>query len=140
MKIQELLEQTVAPVPPGQPSGDNPTEPTEGPPNTSNTPLTPQPTGATSQAGQNQPAGSQVNPNAPQVGQPMGGSPANAQRQPGTISGTPYSSNQQQQPVQQKDIDDIKTKITSLQGLLAKQQQSQQSGTQPAQQSNTGGY
>ena len=134
MKIQELLEQTVAPVPPGQPSGDNPTEPTEGPPNTSNTPLTPQPTGATSQAGQNQPAGNQTNPNIPQVGQPMGAAaPDNTQRQPGTISGTPYSSNQQQQqPVQQKDIDDIKTKITQLQGLLAKSQQTQPAGTQPA--------
>ena len=34
MKIIELLEQTVAPRPPGQPSGDVPTEPTEGPPET----------------------------------------------------------------------------------------------------------
>lgn len=127
MKINELVEAMISPQPPGQPSGDNPTEPSEGPPNTTNTPLTPQPTGSTSQAGQNQPAGDQTNPNTPQVGQPMGAAaPDNTQRQPGT----PYSSNQQQQqPVQQKDIDDIKNKITTLQGLLAKQQQP---GSQPA--------
>ena len=145
MKIQELLEQTVSPQPPGQPSGDRPTEPTEGPPNTSNTPQTPAPTGQPPQAGQQpvtpagqqQPSATQApNPNTPQVGKPMGTPTA----QPGNTA-TP--NNQQQQPVQQKDIDDIKTKITQLQGLLAKSQQTQQSGTQPAtqqQQTNTGGY
>jgi hypothetical protein len=35
MRIQELLEQTIAPQPPGT---GQPTQPTEGPPNTSNTP------------------------------------------------------------------------------------------------------
>ena len=126
MKIQELLEQTVAPVPPGQPSGDNPTTPTEGPPSTSNTPQTPAPTGQPPQAGQPPPVASAPNPNTPQVGKPMGNAPVQTPAQP---VATP---NNQQQPVQQKDIDDIKTKITQLQGLLAKSQQTQPAGTQPA--------
>jgi hypothetical protein len=144
MKISELVEATISPQPPGQPSGDNPTEPTEGPPNTSNTPQTPAPTGQPTQAGQQtipstgqqQPADTQVpNPNTPQVGKPMGTAPG----APSTVS-TPNV--QQQSPVQQKDIDDIKTKITQLQGLLAKSQQTQQPGSQPAaqQQPKLGGY
>ena len=38
MRIKELLEQTVAPQPPGLGSTLPTTQPTEGPPNTSNTP------------------------------------------------------------------------------------------------------
>jgi phage terminase Nu1 subunit (DNA packaging protein) len=62
---------------------------------------------------------------------------------PGAPSTAPTPNQQQQPPVQQKDIDDIKTKITQLQGLLAKSQQTQQLGSQPAaqqQQPKLGGY
>jgi len=82
MKIHELLEQTVAPVPAGQGGPLPATTPTEAPPNTSNTPNTNQPTGSTPTATTPTtttpaPTGSAAapNPNTPQVGKPMGANP-----------------------------------------------------------------
>jgi len=82
MKIRELLEQTVAPVPPGQGGPMPATTPTEAPPNTSNTPNTNQPTGGTPPATSPAPTppaptgtAAATNPNTPQVGKPMGANP-----------------------------------------------------------------
>lgn len=130
MKIRELLEQTVAPVPPGQASGSNPTTPTEGPPNTSNTPkvtTNAAPASQTPGTTQTQPTlgnqnpqsatpgpGQQGNPNSPQVGKPMG----SQQQQP----------DPQQQQAQQ-EIDQLTNQIQNLQkqqqGLQQKLGQSQ---------------
>jgi hypothetical protein len=118
MRISELLEQTIAPVPPGQ---TKPLPPTEGPPNTSNTP-TPAPAGTTPTTAP--PAAGTTtmpaaNPNTPQAGQPMGQQPTAQQQQ------------QQQQLTQQSkdtmtDLDKIAAQII---GLKQKQQQMQQQMT-----------
>jgi hypothetical protein len=110
MRISELLEQTIAPVPPGQ---TKPLPPTAASPNT---PTTPPPAGTPPPppppAGTTPPA----NPNTPQVGQPMAQQPTAQQQQ------------QQQQLTQQSkdtmtDLDKIAAQII---GLKQKQQQMQQ--------------
>lgn len=104
MKIFELFEQTIAPVPPGQGAPLPPTQPTTGAPAAANTA-----TGAT--LGNQEPAPA-PNPNTPQVGQPMGG-----------------VNPQQTQQIQQgmnttmTDLDKIAAQIV---GLKQKQQQMQQ--------------
>lgn len=109
MRIFELFEQTIAPVPPGQGAPLPPTQPTTGAPASANTA-----TGAT--LGNQQPAPGQApapNPNTPQVGQPMGGA----------------TNPQQTQQIQQgmnttmTDLDKIAAQIV---GLKQKQQQMQQ--------------
>jgi hypothetical protein len=109
MRIFELFEQTIAPVPPGQGAPLPPTQPTTGAPANANTA-----TGAT--LGNQQPVPGQApapNPNTPQVGQPMGGA----------------TNPQQAQQIQQgmnttmTDLDKIAAQIV---GLKQKQQQMQQ--------------
>ena len=116
MKIYELFEQTIAPVPPGQ---GQPSPPTEAPPKTGNTPQTPPPSGTTPAPATTAAA---PNPNTPQVGQPMGGT-------------TPAPNPQQTQQLQQAskdtmtDLDKIAAQIV---GLKQKQQQMQQQMQQVA--------
>jgi hypothetical protein len=110
MKIFELFEQTIAPVPPGQGAPLPPTQPTTGAPAAANTA-----TGAT--LGNQQPVPGQApaptpNPNTPQVGQPMGAT-------------TPQQTQQIQQGMNttMTDLDKIAAQIV---GLKQKQQQMQQ--------------
>lgn len=125
MKIKELLEQTVAPVPPGQASGDNPTTPTEGPPNTSNTPKITQPTGTapttqTPTTGQSKPT---LGNQQPQVAAPGPGQPGNPNTpQAGKPMGQPAA---QPNPQQQQDQQQL-TQLTQQLQALQKQQQSLQ--------------
>ena len=115
MRIYELFEQTIAPVPPGQ---SQPLPPTETPPKTGNTPQTPPPPGTAPAPATTAPP----NPNTPQVGQPMGGN-------------TPAANPQQTQQLQQAskdtmtDLDKIAAQIV---GLKQKQQQMQQQMQQVA--------
>ena len=105
MKIFELFEQTVAPVPPGQGAPMPPTQPTTGAPASANTA-----TGAT--LGNQQPVPPAPNPNTPQVGQPMG-------------AVNPQQTQQIQQGMNttMTDLDKIAAQIV---GLKQKQQQMQQ--------------
>ena len=126
MKIYELLEQTIGPVPPGQSGPLPPTSPTEGPPNTSNSPKITSPAVSTipPSAGQqldpttlgNQTTQGLVpgqpntaNPNTSQAGKPMGQNPT--------------QQNQQQSKDTMTDLDKIAAQIV---GLKQKQQQMQQ--------------
>jgi hypothetical protein len=108
MKIYELFEQTVAPVPPGQGAPMPPTQPTTGAPAAANT-------ATTATLGNQQPAAGQQpapNPNTPQVGQPMGAAnPQQAQQI------------QQGMTTTMTDLDKIAAQIV---GLKQKQQQMQQ--------------
>jgi hypothetical protein len=114
MRIFELFEQTIAPVPPGQGAPLPPTQPTTGAPAAAAN------TATTATLGNQQPVPGQApgqapapNPNTPQVGQPMGGS----------------TNPQQAQQIQQgmnttmTDLDKIAAQIV---GLKQKQQQMQQ--------------
>jgi hypothetical protein len=108
MKIYELFEQTVAPVPPGQGAPMPPTQSTSGAPAAANTA-----TQAT--LGNQQPAPGQQpapNPNTPQVGQPM-------------AAANPQQAQQIQQGMTttMTDLDKIAAQIV---GLKQKQQQMQQ--------------
>ena len=112
MRIFELFEQTIAPVPPGQGAPLPPTQPTTGAPAPANT-------ATTATLGNQQPVPGQApnpntpNPNTPQAGQPMGGA----------------TNPQQTQQIQQgmntamTDLDKIAAQIV---GLKQKQQQMQQ--------------
>jgi hypothetical protein len=110
MRISELLEQTIAPTPPGQ---TGPLPPTEAPPNTSNTPVPP-PTPASGP--QTTTTTSSANPNTPQVGQQIGRQPTAQQQQ-----------TQQQMAQQSKDtMTDLDKIAAQIIGLKQKQQQMQQ--------------
>lgn len=108
MKIRELIEQVVSPVPPGAGQKLPPTQPTEGPPNTSNTPKTPQPTGYDSSAVAPATAAAPAPAPAQQMGQATG--------HPAVGSANPQ---QQQQLAQQstsnmQDLDKIAAQIVAL--------------------------
>jgi hypothetical protein len=106
MRIQELLEQTIAPQPPGFGLPTQPTQPTAGPPNTSNspTPNTAQP------------------PSTATLGQPTASPSA-----PTTPNASPTTT-------PQKDFDSLRNQITTLQTMIAKQMQmQQQQSTNPGQ-------
>jgi hypothetical protein len=103
MRIQELLEQTIAPQPPGQ---GQPTQPTEGPPATSNTPVLAQPPVDGSEP--NNTADSNVKP----------------------LTVPPAANNS----IDQKSLDSLRSQISSLQNMMAKQmQQQQQQSVRPPQ-------
>ena len=112
MKIYELFEQTIAPVPPGQGSKLPTTQPTEPPPQTSNTPQTPAPTGIapSTQAGQ-----TTTPPPPPPPNQQIGQNPQQAAQQMKQVA------DQSKQTM--TDLDKIAAQIV---GLKQKQQQMQQ--------------
>jgi len=125
MKIRELLEQTIAPQPPGQ---GQPTQPTEGPPNTSNTPKTPQPTGTApvATAGQTQTTA------APQAGQPATAPTPQGGVQTGQPMGSGAASNpaqtQQLQQTAKQTMTDLDKIAAQIAGLKQMQQRVQSTG------------
>jgi len=94
MRIQELLEQTIEPQPAGIGGKMPTTKPTEPPPNTSNTPKPP--------------------PTATPVTTSTSSTPAATQ---------PDIKVQTTVAAQQKDLDDLKNQLSTLQDMMAKQVQ-----------------
>jgi len=106
MRIKELLEQTVVPQPAGLGGKLPTTQPTEGPPDTSNTPT--------------------PNTTQPPLTAPTGNSTASPSS--GSIPIVASTG------AEKKDLDSLKSQITTLQTMIAKQMQmQQQQSTKPGQ-------